>query len=110
MLRLLQGDVGSGKTIVAFLTLISTVEAGFQGAFMAPTEILARQHFEFLKPIANEIGISVDIITGKDTKSQRALILEKLETGATNLLIGTHALFQNEVKFKIRDWRWGIKE
>ena len=100
MLRLLQGDVGSGKTIVAFLTLISTVEAGFQGAFMAPTEILARQHFEFLKPIASEIGISVDIITGKDTKSQRALILEKLETGATNLLIGTHALFQNEVKFK----------
>ena len=100
MLRLLQGDVGSGKTIVAFLTLLSAVEAGFQGAFMAPTEILARQHFEFVKPIASEIGISVDIITGKDAKSQRALILENLETGATNLLIGTHALFQNEVKFK----------
>jgi len=100
MLRLLQGDVGSGKTIVAFLTLLSAIEAGFQGALMAPTEILARQHYETLEPLANKVGVTIDILTGKDAKSQRLAILENLENGLINLLIGTHALFQDDVRFK----------
>ena len=99
MLRLLQGDVGSGKTIVAFLTLLSAIEAGFQGALMAPTEILARQHYETLEPLAKKVGVTIDILTGKDAKSQRLAILENLENGSTNLLVGTHALFQGDVRF-----------
>jgi len=99
MLRLLQGDVGSGKTVVAFLAMLAAVEAGHQAALMAPTEILARQHMATIEPLAAAAGVSVALLTGREKGKARAKIYEGLESGATKLAIGTHALFQEEVAF-----------
>lgn len=100
MLRLLQGDVGSGKTVVAMAALLNAVGAGAQGAIMAPTEILARQHAETLGPLASAIGVSIAVLTGRDKGKQRKAIAEAIRTGAAQIIIGTHALFQEDVAFK----------
>lgn len=100
MVRLLQGDVGSGKTIVAFLALLNAVEAGLQGAYLAPTEILARQHYQNMKRWANKIGVSVGLLTGKDRKSERDEVLKCLQDHSLKILVGTHALIQEGVVFK----------
>jgi ATP-dependent DNA helicase RecG len=100
MLRLLQGDVGSGKTVVALLAAAAVIEGGRQAALMAPTEILARQHFNTIAPLAAAAGISVAILTGRERGRERNDILEKLAFGDTHILIGTHALFQAEVEFR----------
>ena len=100
MNRLLQGDVGSGKTIVAFIGIIAAVEAGGQGAIMAPTEILARQHFETLSPLAKKVGANLNLLTGRDKGTARNKKLIDLKEGKTNIIIGTHALFQADVVFK----------
>jgi ATP-dependent DNA helicase RecG len=100
MVRLLQGDVGSGKTIVAFLALAAAVEAGAQGALMAPTEILARQHLATLTSMTKETGITIDILTAREKGSERNAILSRIASGVTNIVIGTHALFQEAVQFK----------
>ncbi len=99
MLRLLQGDVGSGKTIVALMAMLAAVEAGSQAALMAPTEILAQQHFETLHPLCTAIGVRVEVLTGRVKGAARNAILEDIAAGAVNILIGTHALFQKEVDF-----------
>ncbi|MEO1152319.1 MAG: ATP-dependent DNA helicase RecG [Pseudomonadota bacterium] len=99
MSRLLQGDVGAGKTLVAFAALLVAVEAGGQGAFMAPTEILARQHLAALRPLAETAGVVVDILTGRDKGAERAAKLAALGRGDIQILIGTHALFQAGVDF-----------
>lgn len=99
MNRLLQGDVGSGKTLVAFLAILISVESGGQGVLMAPTEILARQHLESLRPLANEAGVTITILTGRDKGADRAQKLAALASGETNILIGTHAVFQQDVVF-----------
>ncbi|MGB8601087.1 MAG: ATP-dependent DNA helicase RecG [Rhizomicrobium sp.] len=99
MLRLLQGDVGSGKTIVAFLALLNAVESGTQGALMAPTEILARQHLAALAPLAEATGVRLGLLTGRD-RANRSAILEPLAAGEIDILIGTHALFTGDVTFK----------
>jgi ATP-dependent DNA helicase RecG len=100
MLRLLQGDVGSGKTVVAFLALLAAVEAGAQGAFMAPTEILARQHIAALEPLAEAAGIRLALLTGREKGSPREALLTALAAGEIDILIGTHALFSDDVAFK----------
>ena len=100
MLRLLQGDVGSGKTIVALLSMLNAVECGAQAAIMAPTEILAKQHLETIAPLCAQIGVSAALLTGKTKAKERKQILEDLAQGKINILIGTHALFQEEVAFK----------
>jgi ATP-dependent DNA helicase RecG len=100
MLRLLQGDVGSGKTVVALLTMASAIEAGRQAALMAPTEILARQHLERLKPLAEEAGLTLALLTGRDSGAGRRALLGDLVEGRIDILVGTHALFQEDVAFK----------
>ena len=100
MLRLLQGDVGSGKTIVALLTMLNTVECGAQAAIMAPTEILAKQHLETIQPLCEKIGIRAELLTGRIKGKTRQKILEELANGEINILIGTHALFVEDVSFK----------
>ena len=99
MLRLLQGDVGSGKTIVALLTMLNAVECGTQAAIMAPTEILAKQHFETIAPLCENIGIRAELLTGRIKGKTRQALLQDLASGKIHILIGTHALFQDEVKF-----------
>ena len=99
MNRLLQGDVGSGKTLVAFMALLVAVEAGGQGVLMAPTEILARQHHEGLAPLAAAAGVRLDILTGRDKGADRAGKLRALAAGETGILVGTHAVFQKDVSF-----------
>jgi ATP-dependent DNA helicase RecG len=99
MLRLLQGDVGSGKTLVALLAMASCVEAGRQAALMAPTEILARQHFAALHDLAHGAGLNLAVLTGRDKSAERCGILEGLASGAIDIIIGTHALFQESVGF-----------
>ncbi len=99
MNRLLHGDVGSGKTLVAFVASILAVEAGGQGALMAPTETLARQHFSVLRPLADAIGIQLEILTGRDAGIKRASKLESLKLGEIDILVGTHALIQQDVEF-----------
>ena len=99
MLRLLQGDVGSGKTVVALLAMANAAEAGAQAALMAPTEILARQHLETIAPLAEAAGLRVGLLTGRDTGKGREAILAGLADGSTHMVIGTHALFQDEVRF-----------
>ena len=99
MLRLLQGDVGSGKTVVALIAASAAIEAGRQAAFMAPTEILARQHLATITPLAKAAGIHVAILTGRERGSERKNILDRLALGDIDLLIGTHALFQDDVMF-----------
>lgn len=100
MLRLLQGDVGSGKTVVALLALLNAVESGVQGAFMAPTDILARQHFSTLGPLAQAAGIRLAILTGRDRALQRDATLRALHDGQIDILVGTHALFSEDVEFR----------
>lgn len=99
MSRLLQGDVGAGKTLVAFLSLLIAVEAGGQGVMMAPTEILARQHFESLAPLAAQAGVTLAVLTGRDRASERAAKLDALAAGRIGILVGTHAVFQKDVDF-----------
>lgn len=97
MLRLLQGDVGSGKTIVALLAMLNAVEAGGQAALMAPTEILARQHHAVIEPLARACGLTAAILTGREKGAKRQKVLCGLANGSIDLVIGTHALFQESV-------------
>lgn len=99
MNRLLQGDVGSGKTLVAFMALLTVVEAGGQGVMMAPTEILARQHLESLQPLAEEAGVVLELLTGRDKGRERTAKLSALEAANIQILVGTHAVFQKDVVF-----------
>ena len=100
MLRLLQGDVGSGKTVVALMAMAVAVEAGAQAALMAPTEVLARQHAETIAPFAESAGLRLALLTGREKGRTRAELLERLAAGDIDILIGTHALFQPDVAFK----------
>ncbi len=99
MNRLLQGDVGAGKTLVAFMALLVAVEAGGQGVMMAPTEILARQHLEGLRPLAESAGVVLEILTGRDKGGERKAKLAALARGDISILVGTHAVFQADVEF-----------
>lgn len=99
MNRLLQGDVGAGKTLVAFLALLGAVEGGGQGVLMAPTEILARQHLQGLQPLAENAGVVLEILTGRDKGAERQAKLAALASGAIQVLVGTHAVFQADVTF-----------
>ena len=99
MLRLLHGDVGSGKTVVALLAAATVIEAGRQAALMAPTEILARQHFATIAPLAAKAGIRVAILTGRERGRERPEIISALAAGDIDLIVGTHALFQEDVAF-----------
>lgn len=100
MNRLLQGDVGSGKTLVAFLSMLIAVDNGFQAAIMAPTEILARQHMDTISEYCKELDVNVGILTGSSKAKERKELHENLETGELNILIGTHALIEDKVKFR----------
>jgi ATP-dependent DNA helicase RecG len=100
MLRLLQGDVGSGKTIVALLAMATAVEAGTQAAFMAPTELLTRQHLATISGFAKAAKLRVALLTGRERGKERTAILESLEAGDIDILIGTHALFQETIQFR----------
>ncbi len=100
MLRLLQGDVGSGKTIVALLAMLAAVEAGYQAVLMAPTEILARQHHATIAPLAEAAGLELALLTGRDKGKAREAILARLAEGSVQLAVGTHALFQDDVGFQ----------
>ena len=100
MLRLLQGDVGSGKTVVGLIAMARAVEAGRQAAMMAPTEILARQHHERIAPLAEAAGLRVALLTGRDRAGERRATLEALADGSLDIVVGTHALFQEQVVFK----------
>jgi ATP-dependent DNA helicase RecG len=100
MLRLLQGDVGSGKTVVALLAATAVIEGGRQAALMAPTEILARQHYNTIAPLAAAIDVKVALLTGRERGRERSELLERLALGEIHLLVGTHALFQEEVGFR----------
>jgi ATP-dependent DNA helicase RecG len=100
MNRLLQGDVGSGKTLVAFLSMLIAVDNGFQSAIMAPTEILARQHMDTISEYCKELDVKVGILTGSSKTKERKELHEKLESGELNILIGTHALIEDKVKFR----------
>jgi ATP-dependent DNA helicase RecG len=117
MLRLLQGDVGSGKTVVALLAAAAVVEAGKQAALMAPTEILARQHIKTIAPLAERAGLSVAILTGREKGKERRDILARLVAGEIDVLVGTHALIQDDVVFKAlalavvdEQHRFGVRE
>ncbi|QDF38114.1 ATP-dependent DNA helicase RecG [Bradyrhizobium symbiodeficiens] len=99
MLRLLQGDVGSGKTVVALLAAAAVTEVGKQAALMAPTEILARQHIKTIAPLAERAGMRVAILTGREKGKERRELLAQLEAGGIDLLVGTHALIQDDVIF-----------
>ena len=117
MLRLLQGDVGSGKTVVALLAAAAVAEAGKQAALMAPTEILARQHVKTIAPLAERAGLRVAILTGREKGKERREILARLEAGEIDLLVGTHALIQDDVVFKAlalavvdEQHRFGVRE
>ena len=99
MLRLLQGDVGSGKTVVALFAMLAALEAGAQAALMAPTEILARQHFATLQPLAEAAGCRIVLLTGRDKGKARARILDGLADGSIQMVVGTHALVQDDVDF-----------
>jgi ATP-dependent DNA helicase RecG len=100
MLRLLQGDVGSGKTVVALIAMADVVEAGGQAALMAPTELLARQHFATIAPLAEAAGIRTVLLTGGERGAGRGEALARLADGSANIVVGTHALFQSGVEFQ----------
>lgn len=100
MNRLLQGDVGSGKTMVALLTMLIAMDNGFQSCMMAPTEILAQQHYTGIKDLLKETDINVRLLTGSTKKSERNIIHEELENGELSILVGTHAVLEDKVKFK----------
>ncbi len=104
MLRLLQGDVGSGKTVVALLAMATAVEAGAQAALMAPTELLARQHLATISGFAAAAGLRVALLTGRERGKERAEILTALKDGSIDILIGTHALFQEAISFATSGW------
>ncbi|MBP7241747.1 ATP-dependent DNA helicase RecG [Amaricoccus sp.] len=106
MNRLLQGDVGAGKTLVALMAMLAAVEAGGQAAMMAPTEILARQHFRSLAPLAGAAAVRIELLTGRDKGAERAGKLAAIASGAAGIVVGTHALFQKDVAF--RDLRLAI--
>jgi ATP-dependent DNA helicase RecG len=117
MLRLLQGDVGSGKTVVALLAAAAVVEVGKQAALMAPTEILARQHIKTITPLAERAGLRVAILTGREKGKERRDILARLAAGEIDFLVGTHALIQDDVDFKAlalavvdEQHRFGVRE
>ena len=99
MIRLLQGDVGSGKTIVALISMLTVIESGYQVTLMAPTSILAYQHYENISKLINKLPIEIDILTGKDKGRKRLEKLEKIKSGDTKIIIGTHALIQEGVNF-----------
>jgi ATP-dependent DNA helicase RecG len=100
MLRLLQGDVGSGKTVVALAAMLDAVEVGAQGALMAPTEILARQHYATLAELGAKIGVEIALLTGREKGRTRQDILARLAGGTAGIAVGTHALFEDDVVFK----------
>jgi len=100
MNRLLQGDVGSGKTIVAFMSMLMALDNSFQACLMAPTEILSVQHYQGLEELSNKLNISIELLTGSSKTSKRRKIHESLENGELQILIGTHALLEDKVKFK----------
>ena len=100
MLRLLQGDVGSGKTLVALIALLNAVEAGYQAAFLSPTEILARQHFESLQELLAGLPVNIAILTGRDKGKPRESTLMGLADGSIHILVGTHAIFQEKVRYR----------
>ncbi len=100
MIRLLQGDVGSGKTIVALISMLIVIESGYQATLMAPTSILAYQHYENILNAIQNLPIQIDILTGKDKGKKRIEKLDKIKNGKTQIIIGTHALIQEGVKFK----------
>jgi ATP-dependent DNA helicase RecG len=117
MLRLLQGDVGSGKTVVALLAAAAVAEVGKQAALMAPTEILARQHIKTITPLAERAGLRVAILTGREKGKERRDILARLAAGEIDFLVGTHALIQDDVDFKTlalavvdEQHRFGVRE
>jgi ATP-dependent DNA helicase RecG len=117
MLRLLQGDVGSGKTVVALLAAAAVAEAGKQSALMAPTEILARQHIKTITPLAERAGLNVAILTGREKGAERRDILQRLAAGDIDFIVGTHALIQEDVHFKSlalavvdEQHRFGVRE
>ena len=99
MFRLLQGDVGSGKTIVALIAAANVIESGYQVAFMAPTEILANQHYTLANKIFNESNIKTDFLTGKTSNSERKIKINALKENNINIIFGTHALFQKKTEF-----------
>ena len=99
MLRLLQGDVGAGKTVVALLAMAAAVESGGQAAMMVPTEILARQHGDSLAPLAAAAGLTLKVLTARDKGKERKQILDDLKSGTIDIIVGTHALFQDDVAF-----------
>ncbi|CCF19541.1 DNA helicase, ATP-dependent resolution of Holliday junctions, branch migration [Pseudorhizobium banfieldiae] len=99
MLRLLQGDVGAGKTLVALMAMAAAVEAGGQAVLMAPTEILARQHYATISKLAAAVGLSVDVLTGRTKGRERDAIVERIASGEVQIIIGTHALFQDAVNY-----------
>jgi len=99
MLRLLQGDVGSGKTVVALMAMATAIECGAQAVLMAPTEVLARQHFATIAPLAEKAGLDVVVLTGRDKGKPRQATLDKLASGEAHIAIGTHALFQDDVVY-----------
>jgi ATP-dependent DNA helicase RecG len=100
MNRLLQGDVGSGKTMVALMNMLIALDNGYQACLMAPTEILAQQHFESVSELLKPLQINVGLLTGSNTAKQRRFIHEQLQNGEMHILIGTHALLEDEVQFK----------
>ena len=100
MLRLLQGDVGSGKTVVALMAMLNAIEAGGQACLMAPTEILARQHGDSLWELCEKIGVRLVVLTARDKGKKRDALLNDIETGDIDIVVGTHALFQDDVVYK----------
>jgi ATP-dependent DNA helicase RecG len=100
MARLLMGDVGSGKTLVALQAMLQAVDAGFQAALMAPTEVLARQHAKGLRALAEPLGVEIVLLTGSDTPARRRQLLAAIESGEARIIVGTHALFQAGVSFR----------
>jgi ATP-dependent DNA helicase RecG len=100
MNRLLQGDVGSGKTLVAAAALIKTVESGYQGALMVPTEILAEQHYLKLQPFFAQLGIRCKLLTGRMRAAEKAQVYSEMAAGDVQIIIGTHALLQDPVAFQ----------
>ncbi|HWA20048.1 MAG TPA: ATP-dependent DNA helicase RecG [Devosia sp.] len=100
MSRLLQGDVGAGKTVVALMAMAAVAESGAQSALMSPTELLAAQHFRTLQPLAEAAGLGIALLTGKQPAAERRSILAGIASGTTSIVVGTHALFQSGVEFK----------
>ena len=100
MFRIIQGDVGSGKTIVSLLSILNVIKSGYQCAFMSPTEILAKQHYDLSKKVLQVKDLKIEFLTGKTEYKKRKEILNNLEKGKIDLLIGTHSLFQKKINFK----------